>query len=184
MWETVSTRKGAHKLSHTPGPRVEAESERSLGHTYLLRVSQRGRRQLDLTLGMQTVVAAIFGSSFYFMDAGASKHHFGILPLAYQLLDLTLPLPTSLWVPVLGYLRLSNQPGVYTVPTTRKQVVSRPPEHTTTPGHGPAQQQMDTSYRTTIAPWPAMAGHSPSTSRPAPALGHAGPQPQPKQSQE
>ena len=46
------------------------------------RVFQRGSRQLKLTLGTQTVAAAILGGSFYYLDTGAGK--FGTLPLPYN----------------------------------------------------------------------------------------------------
>ena len=39
--------------------------------------------QLELSLEIETLVVAIFGSSFYLGDTGADKHHFGIVPLAY-----------------------------------------------------------------------------------------------------
>ena len=47
------------------------------------RVSWRGRSKMELMLGTQTLATAIFESSFYHMDPGAGKHHFGILPLVY-----------------------------------------------------------------------------------------------------
>ena len=47
------------------------------------KVSWRCRRQLELTLGTQTLVAGNFESSFYHMVTGATKLHSGILPLAY-----------------------------------------------------------------------------------------------------
>lgn len=55
------------------------------------RAYQKGSRQLEVTLGTQTLGAAILGSSFYHVGAGAGKHHFGNLPLAYYL-----ALPTRL----------------------------------------------------------------------------------------
>ena len=45
------------------------------------RVSVKAYRQLALTLGTRILVE--LGSSFYEMDAGSGKCHFGILPLAY-----------------------------------------------------------------------------------------------------
>ena len=45
-------------------------------------VSWGGRRQLDLTLGTQTLMVTILGSLFYHMDTGAGEHHFVNLPLA------------------------------------------------------------------------------------------------------
>ena len=38
---------------------------------------------MELTLGTQTLVVATSGSSFFHVDTGAGKCHFGILPLAY-----------------------------------------------------------------------------------------------------
>ena len=52
-----------------------------LGQTYLL-ILEREEATGD-TLGTKTLAAAILGSSYYYVDTGPGKHHFGILPLAY-----------------------------------------------------------------------------------------------------
>ena len=48
------------------------------------RASETGRKQLGLPLGTEKLEAAIFGSSFYLNNTSTGKHHFRILPLAYQ----------------------------------------------------------------------------------------------------
>ena len=45
------------------------------------RASQRVRRQPELMLGTQTLVAAIWGSSFYHKNPGTGKCLYGILPI-------------------------------------------------------------------------------------------------------
>ena len=51
--------------------------ERSLSQTHLLNLSSpsRGRGQLELTMGTETLVAAVLGSLFYPVDAGVVKYH-------------------------------------------------------------------------------------------------------------
>lgn len=43
----------------------------------------RGTRQLELTLEIQTMKEAIWGRSFYHVEIGGDKRHFGVLPLVY-----------------------------------------------------------------------------------------------------
>lgn len=62
-------------------PRAEQEFERSFqDQTYLLILENhwRDRKQLELTLGIHTPAVTILGHSFYHMNNGAGKLHFGI----------------------------------------------------------------------------------------------------------
>ena len=54
-----------------------------MGQTHLLLLESllERKEKLELMLGTQTLVATIMGSSFYHLDTGADKHHFGNLPL-------------------------------------------------------------------------------------------------------
>ena len=68
--------------------------------------SWRGRMPLGLTLGTDTLAAAVFGSLFYHVDTGAGKRHSGIPPLACKCWDPALS--TSWSEPVLGLPRPSS----------------------------------------------------------------------------
>ena len=61
------------------------EFDRRLGQTYQLIVdSLGGRRQLQLTLGTQTLAVAVLGTSFHHMCTGVGKDHCGIFPVAFS----------------------------------------------------------------------------------------------------
>lgn len=92
-----------------------------------------------LTLGTQTLVADILGSSVSHKDTGAQKHYFGVFPPAYESQDLD---PYTSWsAPILGVLIPISQihadiatPAGYTSIGTRPLV---------TPGASPARQQAE-----------------------------------------
>lgn len=78
--------KGAHKnLTCSRAP----ERSHNLTGTWVRpicwfwRDSQRGSRQLGLTLGTLTLVAAVLGCSYYHVDIHIVGHHCRVLPLAY-----------------------------------------------------------------------------------------------------
>lgn len=54
----------------------------SLGQTHLLMLESlpERRRQLEVILGSQTLVAGIVGSLSYLVDTSAGKHHYKNLP--------------------------------------------------------------------------------------------------------
>ena len=88
LWEIEAPLlKGARKSAHAPGPRVAAVVWKEPGSDLPahLGVSWGDRRQLELTLGMQTLAAHISENFFFHEDTGTGKHHFGILPLAISL---------------------------------------------------------------------------------------------------
>ena len=66
-------------------PGLKQLFEWSLGQRQLLVLDSLPERQeaAGLTLGTETLEAAILWSSFYHVDTGTSHCHFGILPLAY-----------------------------------------------------------------------------------------------------
>lgn len=85
MGNKDSLLKGAHKVPPALGPRVEQRFERSLGQTHLLilenlldRKAETGAYPGDTDTG-----GSYLGGSFYHIDTGVCKCHFGTFPLVY-----------------------------------------------------------------------------------------------------